>query len=171
MAPLTLAPLPFAVSEPNGIRAGRPTRPGMSVGRAGPLGGDADVLDAVLEALGHSERNADSRTRIVLVIPGRETPAKPQLARHLERFRVAGWRDATVVPLPATDADCAQAVLKEAADDHTLLVPLAITPGPFSSRVNACGEQLGIPAAAVSLHASSSLIRLLGRRVVEARRR
>jgi sirohydrochlorin ferrochelatase len=169
--PLRFAPAPMVMDSSIGRRDEAPYATGVAIREAQPLGGHQDVIDAAVEVLSNSERTPSRDTRVVMLVPHSEEPVVRQLAPFVDSIGAAGWRDGVVLPLPPNDADCGlNGALAVAPHEKVLLMPLAVAPGPFSARVAACAEQLGLDYASVSLHSAEALTKLICRRVNEARR-
>lgn len=171
VAPMTFALLPFTVSLPRNLAAGSARYPGVSIRTADPIGGVVEVIEATIEVLGHSERTPDPNTRLIMLVPFAEREVVAHLCENTDVVSAAGWRDGHVAPMSANHGDVnLNGALDVGADGRVLLVPLTVTPGPFSSRVADVAEVLGVEAAVVSLHSSEVLTKLISRRVIAARR-
>ena len=171
VVPLTFIASPVVPDGTSTHPAGNGHPPGMNVRTAEPLGGEPEVIAAVIEALNQSERPPDPRTRVVMLLPYADHPVTSLLSPHVPAITAAGWRDGRVMVMPTNPADCTlNGALDVGPQGRVLLVPLTITPGPFSSRVAECAARLGTESANVSLHSCEALTKLICRRVVAARR-
>lgn len=172
VAPLTFAYQPIEVVPPHPRSAAGIAMNHITVTHADHLGGNRMAIAALLESLQESERLPHPATRLAIVIPTSDAGAASDLRAHLPTIREAGWRDGVIAVLPTNSRDCGlNGALDGAGDASVLLAPLAITPGPFTERVSACAETLGVDNARVSLHSADQLCALICQRVTEARRR
>lgn len=171
VVPLTFTAAPVVTDGKSAHPSGNGHPAGMSLRTAEPLGGEPEVIAAVVEALNQSERPPDRATRVVMLLPYADHPVTPRLRPHVHAIAAAGWRDGMVAVMPTNQADCQlNGALDVGPQGRVLLVPLTITPGPFSSRVAECAVRLGTEAANVSLHSCEALTKLICRRVLAARR-
>jgi sirohydrochlorin ferrochelatase len=171
VAPLTFAPMPMISDRTPPNREGARQFAGVSLRTADPLGGEPEVIDAVVEVLSNSERTPNPNTRIVMALPHADHPAVPALSAHVGALARAGWKQGVVVAMPPTDAPAdLDGVLSVAPHERVLMVPLTIAPGAFGSRIADFARRSGVESASVSLHSADSLTRLICRRVSAARR-
>lgn len=150
----------------------------MELTRSAPLGGDPAIIEGVREMLARSERPADPRTTLELVLSGLDVSAADDLRAPLPSLVEDGWAAARLHVLEtnggaagAADPRGAAGVASDTGTSRVLVIGLALAPGQFLDRVAQHAHRSGAQMLPATLHSTESLTQAICERITSARRR